>query len=126
MITVKDKNGNSISGITVKEGKVGTAKVSADGSSITVDAGYDAGYYENPSTKTNGWVANNATDNQIVITNLPAKQANKPNGYAAIPGGIMIQLPSSIGTTEPVTIEFELVDVFGVTKTLSVTVKAAK
>jgi len=126
VITVKDKDGNSISGITVKRGKAGTATVSADGSSITVDAGYDAGYYENPSTKTNGWVANNATDNQIVITNLPAKQADKPNGYAAIPGGIMIQLPSSIGTTEPVTIEFQLIDVFGVTKTLSVTVKAAK
>ena len=38
----------------------------------------------------------------------------------------MIQLPSFIGTTEPVTIEFQLIDVFGVTKTLSVTVKAAK
>lgn len=38
----------------------------------------------------------------------------------------MIQLPSSIGTTEPVTLKFELIDVFGVTKTLSVTVKAAK
>ena len=126
VITVKDKDGNPISGISVIRGKAGTATVSADGLSITVDGVADAGYYENTSTKTNGWVAKAATDNQVVVTNLPAKQADKKNGYAAIPGGVMIQLPSSIGTTEPVTIEFELIDVFGVTKTLSVTVKAAK
>ena len=126
VITVKDKDGNPISGISVIRGKAGTATVSADGLSITVDGDAHAGYYENTSTKTNGWVAKAATDNQVVVTNLPAKQADKKNGYAAIPGGVMIQLPSSIGTTEPVTIEFELIDVFGVTKTLSVTVKAAK
>ena len=38
----------------------------------------------------------------------------------------LTKLPSSIGTTEPVTIEFKLKDVFGVTKTLKVVVKAAK
>lgn len=57
---------------------------------------------------------------------LSAKQANKKEGLPAVPGGIMIQLPNNIGTTEPITLKFELVDVFGVTKTLSVTVKAAK
>ena len=38
----------------------------------------------------------------------------------------MIQLPATVGTTEPVVLKFKLIDVFGVTKTLSVTVKAAK
>ena len=102
---------------------------------ITVETGalykddhtpYNAKLVTNNNTKTRAWEPGKISSDVIYVTNLPATEADKPNGYAAIPGGIMIQLPSSIGTTEPVTIEFELVDVFGVTKTLSVTVKAAK
>ncbi|MDM8253188.1 hypothetical protein [Phocaeicola barnesiae] len=86
---------------------------------------YNAKLVTNDNTKTRTWEPREISSDKIFVTDLPATEAVKPN-YAAIPGGIMIQLPSSIGTTEPVTIEFELVDVFGVTKTLSVTVKAAK
>ena len=126
-IKVKDANGEEISGIFVKKGTISDTDVTINEDGIvTVPDGKDVAFYVNPQTKTRGWAAQTATDNTIIVTDLPAKQADKPNGYAAIPGGIMIQLPSSIGTTEPVTIEFELVDVFGVTKTLSVTVKAAK
>ena len=85
--------------------------------------------YTNDNTKTRTWLPGDVTEDskdKVIITNLRAVEADKPNGYAAMPGGIMIQLPKFIGTTEPVTIEFELEDVFGVTKTLSVTVKAAK
>ena len=57
---------------------------------------------------------------------LPAMEAKKDAGYAALAGGVQIQLPTSVGTTEPVTIEFTLEDVFGVEKTLSVVVKASK
>ena len=91
--------------------------------------GDGAALYTNDNTKTRTWLPGDVTEDSkdnVIITNLRAVEADKPNGYAAMPGGIMIQLPSSIGTTEPVTIEFELEDVFGVTKTLSVTVKAAK
>ena len=79
-------------------------------------------------TRTNGWAARANSSDDIIVTNLPAKQANKADGnnYPAIAGGIMIQLPANVGTTEPVVLKFELIDVFGVTKTLSVTVKAAK
>ncbi|OUP25987.1 hypothetical protein B5F25_20900 [Bacteroides sp. An19] len=77
-------------------------------------------------TKTNGWAVSGPYEDKVVVVNLPAKQANKKEGLPAVPGGIMIQLPNNIGTTEPITLKFELVDVFGVTKTLSVTVKAAK
>ena len=127
-IKVKDANGEEISGIFVKEGTISDTDVTTinEDGTVTVPDGKDVAFYVNPQTKTRGWAAQTATDNTIIVTDLPAKQADKPNGYAAIPGGIMIQLPSSIGTTEPVTLEFELVDVFGVTKTLSVTVKAAK
>ena len=83
-------------------------------------------FYENLYTKTNGWAVSGPYEDKVVVVNLPAKQANKKEGLPAVPGGIMIQLPNNIGTTEPITLKFELVDVFGVTKTLSVTVKAAK
>ena len=79
----------------------------------------------NNNTKTRAWEPGTISATDVIVTDLPATEAIKPN-FAAIPGGIMIQLPSFVGTTEPVTIEFELIDVFGVTKTLSVTVKAAK
>ena len=94
---------------------------------VTVGAvGTNANFVTNTNTKTRAWEpgAINATD--VIVTDLPANEAIKAQGYAAIPGGIMIQLPSNIGTTEPVTIEFQLEDVFGVTKTLKVVVKAAK
>lgn len=80
----------------------------------------------NTNTKTRAWEPGTISATDVIVTDLPAAEAVKSAGYAAIPGGVMIQLPSSIGTTEPVTIEFDLIDVFGVTKTLSVTVKAAK
>lgn len=80
---------------------------------------------DNPNTLTRAWVPGTISETDVIVTDLPAKEAIKPN-YAAIPGGVMIQLPSFVGTTEPVIIEFQLIDVFGVTKTLSVTVKAAK
>ena len=80
----------------------------------------------NANTKTRSWQPGKISSSNIIVTDLPAAEAVKDKGYAAIPGGIMIQLPSFVGTTEPVTIEFQLIDVFGVTKTLSVTVKAAK
>ena len=127
-IKVKDANGKDItSNFDIKKGNISTTDgtINEDGT-VTVPAGSDVAFYVNSKTKTRGWAAQTATENSIIVTDLPAKQADNPNGYAAFPGGIMIQLPSSIGTTEPVTIEFELVDVFGVTKTLSVTVKAAK
>ena len=126
-ITAVDKNGKTIfdkanDGIIV--GTAGTAVVGPDGS-ITITQGY-AGFYENLYTKTNGWAVSGPYEDKVVVVNLPAKQANKKEGLPAVPGGIMIQLPNNIGTTEPITLKFELVDVFGVTKTLSVTVKAAK
>ena len=126
-IKVKDANGKDIS-IKVENGKVhsGTLQANEDGEVVFTDKTANVAFYENKATRTRGWIANTAPTEKILVTNLDAKQADKTNGYAAIPGGIMIQLPSSIGTTEPVTLEFELVDVFGVTKTLSVTVKAAK
>ena len=123
VITVKDVNGNVIANNSdVKRGKFGTATVTPTTGEIKVTGG-DVALYDNTETRTRGWAAA-PSSNQFVVTNLPATQA-KPS-YAAIPGGIMIQLPTSIGTTEPVTIEFQLEDVFGVTKTLSVTVQAAK
>ena len=123
VITVKDVNGNVIANNSnVKRGVLGTATVAPTTGEITVTSG-DVALYDNTETRTRGWAAA-PSSNQFVVTNLPATQA-KPS-YAAIPGGIMIQLPTNIGTTEPVTIEFQLKDVFGVTKTLSVTVQAAK
>ena len=123
VITVKDVNGNVIANNSnVKRGVIGTATVAPTTGEITVTSG-DVALYDNTETRTRGWAAA-PSSNQFVVTNLPATQA-KPS-YAAIPGGIMIQLPTNIGTTEPVTIEFQLIDVFGVTKTLSVTVQAAK
>ena len=126
-ITAVDKNGKTIfdkAKGSIIVGTAGTAVVDPDGS-ITITQGY-AGFYENLYTKTNGWAVSGPYDSKIVVVNLPAKQANKKEGLPAVPGGIMIQLPNNIGTTEPITLKFELVDVFGVTKTLSVTVKAAK
>ena len=123
VITVKDVNGNVIANNSdVKRGVLGTATVAPTTGEIKVTDG-DVALYDNTETRTRGWAAA-PSSNQFVVTNLPATQA-KPS-YAAIPGGIMIQLPTNIGTTEPVTIEFQLKDVFGVTKTLSVTVQAAK
>ena len=125
-VTVEDMNGDPLD-IKVLLGVAGTATVDADGT-ITVEASKNAGYYENKYTRTNGWAARANSSDDIIVTNLPAKQANKADGnnYPAIAGGIMIQLPANVGTTEPVVLKFELIDVFGVTKTLSVTVKAAK
>ena len=124
-ITAVDKNGKTIfDKDNIIVGTAGTADVGPDGS-ITITQGY-AGFYENLYTKTNGWAVSGPYDDKVVVVNLPAKQANKKEGLPAVPGGIMIQLPNNIGTTEPITLKFELVDVFGVTKTLSVTVKAAK
>lgn len=124
-ITAVDKNGKTIfDKDNIIVGTAGTAVVDPDGS-ITITQGY-AGFYENLYTKTNGWAVSGPYEDKVVVVNLPAKQANKKEGLPAVPGGIMIQLPNNIGTTEPITLKFELVDVFGVTKTLSVTVKAAK
>lgn len=126
-ITAVDKNGKTIfdkAKGSIIVGTAGTAVVDPDGS-ITITQGY-AGFYENLYTKTNGWAVSGPYDDKVVVVNLPAKQANKKEGLPAVPGGIMIQLPNNIGTTEPITLKFELEDVFGVTKTLSVTVKAAK
>ena len=125
-VTVEDMNGDPLD-IKVLLGVAGTATVDADGT-ITVETSKNAGYYENKYTRTNGWAARANSSDDIIVTNLPAKQANKADGnnYPAIAGGIMIQLPANVGTTEPVVLKFELIDVFGVTKTLSVTVKAAK
>lgn len=126
-ITAVDKNGKTIfdkAKGSIIVGTAGTAVVDPDGS-ITITQGY-AGFYENLYTKTNGWAVSGPYEDKVVVVNLPAKQANKKEGLPAVPGGIMIQLPNNIGTTEPITLKFELVDVFGVTKTLSVTVQAAK
>ena len=81
---------------------------------------------ENTNTKTRYWEAGAADANNVLVTMLPAMEAKKDAGYAALAGGVQIQLPTSVGTTEPVTIEFTLEDVFGVEKTLSVVVKASK
>lgn len=103
------KNGNKVA-IPVSVGAVGT----------------NATFETNTNTKTRAWVPGATSATNVIVTDLNANEAIKAQGYAAVPGGIMIQLPSSIGTTEPVTIEFKLKDVFGVTKTLKVVVKAAK
>ena len=86
----------------------------------------NAKFVTNANTKTRAWEPGTISATDVIVTDLGANEAVKSKGYAAVPGGIMIQLPSSIGTTEPVTIEFKLKDVFGVTKTLKVVVKAAK
>ena len=103
------KNGNKVA-IPVSVGAVDT----------------NATFKTNTNTKTRAWVPGATSATNVIVTDLNANEAMKAQGYAAVPGGIMIQLPSSIGTTEPVTIEFNLKDVFGVTKTLKVVVKAAK
>ena len=103
------KNGNKVA-IPVSVGAVNT----------------NATFETNANTKTRAWVPGAISATNVIVTDLNANEAIKAQGYAAVPGGIMIQLPSSIGTTEPVTIEFQLKDVFGVTKTLKVVVKAAK
>ena len=103
------KNGNKVA-IPVSVGAVDT----------------NATFETNTNTKTRAWVPGATSATNVIVTDLNANEAIKAQGYAAVPGGIMIQLPSSIDTTEPVTIEFKLKDVFGVTKTLKVVVKAAK
>lgn len=103
------KNGNKVA-IPVSVGAVDT----------------NATFETNTNTKTRAWVPGATSATNVIVTDLNANEAIKAQGYAAVPGDIMIQLPSSIGTTEPVTIEFKLKDVFGVTKTLKVVVKAAK
>lgn len=103
------KNGNKVA-IPVSVGAVDT----------------NATFETNTNTKTRAWVPGATSATNVIVTDLNANEAIKAQGYAAVPGGIMIQLPSSIGITEPVTIEFKLKDVFGVTKTLKVVVKAAK
>ena len=119
-ITVKDMNGKVI-GSTTDE-TVMRGKADVDGTVNSPNAKLVA----NTNTKTRAWQPGDNDATKVIVTDLPAVEAVKGQGYAAIPGGIMIQLPESIGTTEPVTIEFELVDVFGVTKTVSVVVTAAK
>ena len=119
-ITVKDMNGKVIG--STDKGTVTRGKVDTNGNSTSANAYL----VENPNTKTRAWQPGDNDATKVIVTDLPAVEANKGKGYAAIPGGIMIQLPKSIGTTEPVTIEFELRDVFGVTKTVSVIVTAAK
>ena len=103
------KNGNKVA-IPVSVGTVNT----------------NAKFVTNVNTKTRAWEPGTISATDVIVTDLGANEAVKSEGYAAVPGGIMIQLPSSISTTEPVTIEFKLKDVFGVTKTLKVVVKAAK
>ena len=103
------KNGNKVA-IPVSVGTVNT----------------NAKFVTKANTKTRAWEPGTISATDVIVTDLGANEAVKSEGYAAVPGGIMIQLPSSIGTTEPVTIEFKLKDVFGVTKTLKVVVKAAK
>ena len=103
------KNGNKVA-IPVSVGAVDT----------------NATFETNTNTKTRAWVPGATSATNVIVTDLNANEAIKAQGYVAVPGGIMIQLPSSIGATEPVTIEFKLKDVFGVTKTLKVVVKAAK
>ena len=107
---------------------VKTALSLLDGEVGELDKLNNAELVTDEETKTRSWIPGKASEENVVVTLLPAIKANKGDSfsYEAIPGGVMIQLPSSIGTTEPVTIEFELVDVFGVTKTLSVVVSASK
>ena len=120
-ITVKDMNGKVIGRADDVTNTVIRGEVYVD--DLTP---YNAKLVENPNTKTRAWQPGENDATKVIVTDLPAVEADKGKGYAAIPGGIMIQLPKSIGTTEPVTIEFELEDVFGVTKTVSVVVTAAK
>ncbi|MDN0051181.1 collagen-like protein [Bacteroides gallinaceum] len=119
-ITVKDMNGKVIG--STDDNTVTRGKADVNGSVTSPNAKL----VENTNTKTRAWQPGDNDAIKVIVTDLPAVEANKGKGYAAIPGGIMIQLPKSIGTTEPVTIEFELKDVFGVTKTVSVIVTAAK
>ena len=121
-ITVKDMNGKVIGSTDDNPNTVIRGKADVDGSVTSPNAKL----VENTNTKTRAWQPGDNDATKVIVTDLPAVEANKGKGYAAIPGGIMIQLPKSIGTTEPVTIEFELKDVFGVTKTVSVIVTAAK
>ena len=121
-ITVKDMNGKVIGSTDDNPKTVIRGKADVNGSVISPNAKL----VENTNTKTRAWQPGDNDATKVIVTDLPAVEANKGKGYAAIPGGIMIQLPKSIGTTEPVTIEFELIDVFGVTKTVSVVVTAAK
>jgi len=93
---------------------------------VTCEKSGSAHLKENTNTKTRYWEAGAADATNVLVTLLPAQEAVKDKGYAAIAGGVQIQIPTSVGTTEPVTIEFTLRDVFGVEKTLSVVVKASK
>ena len=81
---------------------------------------------ENTQTKTRNWEAGKAHAEKVLVTMLPATQAWKSKGYDALAGGVQIQLPTSVGTTEAVTVVFTLEDVFGVQKQVKVVVKAAK
>ena len=117
--------GAKINAYYYKNGQKQTISVTK-GTEGTLANGDNAELVENTNTKTRAWQPGTICATNIIVTDLPAAEAVKSKGYAAIPGGVMIQLPSFVGTTEPVTIEFQLIDVFGVTKTLSVTVKAAK
>ena len=129
-ITVKDMNGKVIGIADDVTNTVIRGKADSDNDGTpdgeTTPAAANAKLVENTNTKTRAWQPGDNDANKVIVTDLPAVEADKGKGYAAIPGGIMIQLPKSIGTTEPVTIEFELKDVFGVTKTVSVVVTAAK
>lgn len=117
--------GANINAYYYKNNKKQTIPVTK-GTVAAIASGGNAELVGNANTKTRSWQPGTISSSNIIVTDLPAAEAVKDKGYAAIPGGIMIQLPSFVGTTEPVTIEFQLIDVFGVTKTLSVTVKAAK
>lgn len=80
---------------------------------------------EDTDTRTRSYVAPAAATDKIqysLIDAVALKYVDAQHSeytYPAIPGGIMLQLPTTIGTTEPVTVVFTLVDIFGVKKELS-------
>ena len=58
----------------------------------------NAKFVTNANTKTRAWEPGTILATNVIVTDLGANEAVKSEGYAAVPGGIMIQLPSSIGT----------------------------
>lgn len=80
---------------------------------------------EDTKTRTRSYVAPAAAADKIQYSLIDAVALEYVDAihseytYPAIAGGIMLQLPTTIGTTEPVTVVFTLVDIFGVEKELS-------